>query len=129
MTVTVATLGFPRIGPRRELKTALESHWAGKTDAAALLVGRCRPSRPDVEASARSRRRHHPVQRFLALRPRAGYDRDGRALSHRSMAGVEGAVGLDDLFRHGARRCRATPTTKDALMVTRMTAKAHLPPR
>jgi 5-methyltetrahydropteroyltriglutamate--homocysteine methyltransferase len=38
MTVTVATLGFPRIGPKRELKTALESHWAGKTDAAALLA-------------------------------------------------------------------------------------------
>ncbi|MDQ8756458.1 5-methyltetrahydropteroyltriglutamate--homocysteine S-methyltransferase [Sphingosinicella sp. LHD-64] len=30
MTVTVATLGFPRIGPRRELKFALESFWAGK---------------------------------------------------------------------------------------------------
>lgn len=38
MTVTVATLGFPRIGPRRELKTALESHWAGKSDQAALLA-------------------------------------------------------------------------------------------
>jgi 5-methyltetrahydropteroyltriglutamate--homocysteine methyltransferase len=38
MTVTVATLGFPRIGPRRELKTALESYWAGKTDQAALLA-------------------------------------------------------------------------------------------
>lgn len=38
MTVTIATLGFPRIGPKRELKTALESHWAGKTDAAALLA-------------------------------------------------------------------------------------------
>ena len=38
MTVTVATLGFPRIGPRRELKFALENHWAGKTDAAALLT-------------------------------------------------------------------------------------------
>src|SRR5690349_11563275 len=38
MTVTVAILGFPRIGPRRELKTALESHWAGKSDAAALLA-------------------------------------------------------------------------------------------
>lgn len=30
MTVTVATLGFPRIGPRRELKFALEGYWAGK---------------------------------------------------------------------------------------------------
>jgi 5-methyltetrahydropteroyltriglutamate--homocysteine methyltransferase len=38
MTVTVATLGFPRIGPRRELKTALESYWSGKTDQAALMA-------------------------------------------------------------------------------------------
>ncbi|WP_165186532.1 5-methyltetrahydropteroyltriglutamate--homocysteine S-methyltransferase [Caulobacter soli] len=38
MTVTVATLGFPRIGPKRELKFALESHWAGKTDAPTLLA-------------------------------------------------------------------------------------------
>jgi 5-methyltetrahydropteroyltriglutamate--homocysteine methyltransferase len=38
MTVTVATLGFPRIGPKRELKAALENHWAGKIDAKALLA-------------------------------------------------------------------------------------------
>ena len=38
MTVTVATLGFPRIGPKRELKTALESYWSGKSDAGALLA-------------------------------------------------------------------------------------------
>lgn len=31
MTVSVATLGFPRIGLRRELKFALESYWAGKS--------------------------------------------------------------------------------------------------
>ena len=37
MTVTIATLGFPRIGPRRELKHALESLWSGKSDEAALL--------------------------------------------------------------------------------------------
>jgi 5-methyltetrahydropteroyltriglutamate--homocysteine methyltransferase len=37
MTVTVATLGFPRIGPKRELKSALENHWAGKSDATSLL--------------------------------------------------------------------------------------------
>jgi hypothetical protein len=37
MTVTVATLGFPRMGPRRELKFALESHWSGKTSEAELL--------------------------------------------------------------------------------------------
>jgi 5-methyltetrahydropteroyltriglutamate--homocysteine methyltransferase len=37
MSIVTSTLGFPRIGPRRELKKALESHWAGKTDARALL--------------------------------------------------------------------------------------------
>jgi len=37
-TLAVATLGTPRIGPRRELKTALESFWAGKIDEKALLA-------------------------------------------------------------------------------------------
>lgn len=37
MTVTVATLGFPRIGPRRELKFALEKFWSGKIGEAELL--------------------------------------------------------------------------------------------
>ncbi|GGK03839.1 5-methyltetrahydropteroyltriglutamate--homocysteine methyltransferase [Pilimelia anulata] len=29
-------LGYPRIGPRRELKTAVEDYWAGRIDATAL---------------------------------------------------------------------------------------------
>ena len=37
-TLAVATLGTPRIGPRRELKTALESFWAGKIDEKSLLA-------------------------------------------------------------------------------------------
>ncbi|WP_454917697.1 5-methyltetrahydropteroyltriglutamate--homocysteine S-methyltransferase [Xanthobacter sediminis] len=36
-TIPVATLGTPRIGPRRELKAALENYWAGKTGEAELL--------------------------------------------------------------------------------------------
>ena len=32
------TLGFPRMGAQRELKTALERHWRGEIDAAALVV-------------------------------------------------------------------------------------------
>lgn len=36
-TIPVATLGTPRIGPRRELKIALESYWSGKSNEAALL--------------------------------------------------------------------------------------------
>jgi 5-methyltetrahydropteroyltriglutamate--homocysteine methyltransferase len=37
MTVTVATLGFPRIGPRRELKFALEEFWSGSLSREELL--------------------------------------------------------------------------------------------
>jgi 5-methyltetrahydropteroyltriglutamate--homocysteine methyltransferase len=36
-SLPVATLGTPRIGPRRELKLALESYWAGKSSEAQLL--------------------------------------------------------------------------------------------
>jgi 5-methyltetrahydropteroyltriglutamate--homocysteine methyltransferase len=35
--ITTANLGFPRIGRDRELKWALERHWRGELDAAALL--------------------------------------------------------------------------------------------
>ncbi|HEX7882126.1 MAG TPA: 5-methyltetrahydropteroyltriglutamate--homocysteine S-methyltransferase [Afipia sp.] len=35
-SIPVATLGVPRIGPRRELKIALEKFWSGKIDETAL---------------------------------------------------------------------------------------------
>jgi 5-methyltetrahydropteroyltriglutamate--homocysteine methyltransferase len=36
-SLSVATLGTPRIGPRRELKIALESFWSGASDEKALI--------------------------------------------------------------------------------------------
>ncbi|RTL51844.1 MAG: 5-methyltetrahydropteroyltriglutamate--homocysteine S-methyltransferase [Bradyrhizobiaceae bacterium] len=36
-SLPVATLGTPRIGPHRELKTVLESYWSGKTDETTLI--------------------------------------------------------------------------------------------
>ena len=36
MTIA-ANLGYPRIGPRRELKTALEAFWAGRSGEEDLL--------------------------------------------------------------------------------------------
>ncbi|MEP9404097.1 5-methyltetrahydropteroyltriglutamate--homocysteine S-methyltransferase [Sphingomonas sp. VNH70] len=56
MTVTIATLGFPRIGARRELKFALESHWSGKTTATELAY-----------AAADLRRTHWTRQRDLGV--------------------------------------------------------------
>src|SRR5687768_6491430 len=38
MSIPTAALGFPRIGPRRELTAALESEWACKTTEADLLA-------------------------------------------------------------------------------------------
>ncbi|MDR2872168.1 MAG: 5-methyltetrahydropteroyltriglutamate--homocysteine S-methyltransferase [Xanthomonadaceae bacterium] len=50
--ITVTTLGFPRIGARRELKYALESHWRGDTCA------------DDLYTAARElRHRHWTLQR------------------------------------------------------------------
>src|SRR5206468_6490595 len=37
MSIIVSTPGFPRIGPRRELKTSLERYWSGKSDSTTLL--------------------------------------------------------------------------------------------
>ncbi|MDY0170973.1 MAG: 5-methyltetrahydropteroyltriglutamate--homocysteine S-methyltransferase, partial [Thermoguttaceae bacterium] len=36
--VVATNLGFPRIGPRRELKRALEQFWAGKCSTDELLA-------------------------------------------------------------------------------------------
>lgn len=36
--IGTTVLGYPRIGPDRELKRALERYWAGKNDEAALLA-------------------------------------------------------------------------------------------
>jgi 5-methyltetrahydropteroyltriglutamate--homocysteine methyltransferase len=38
MKIITHNLGFPRIGPRRELKKALESYWAGRNTEAQLLA-------------------------------------------------------------------------------------------
>ncbi|WIX97970.1 5-methyltetrahydropteroyltriglutamate--homocysteine S-methyltransferase [Amycolatopsis mongoliensis] len=38
MTIGTTVLGYPRIGPDRELKRALERYWAGRIDASALLA-------------------------------------------------------------------------------------------
>ncbi|MFH5226978.1 hypothetical protein, partial [Antrihabitans spumae] len=41
VTFSATVLGTPRIGPRRELKRAIESYWAGKIDQVELASGPC----------------------------------------------------------------------------------------
>jgi len=45
-TFTTTVLGYPRIGPRRELKRAVESYWAGR-----IGVEKPRKSRPSCAAT------------------------------------------------------------------------------
>jgi 5-methyltetrahydropteroyltriglutamate--homocysteine methyltransferase len=47
-------LGYPRIGPRRELKKALEAHWAGELDAGALARAAAEIESANLRAQAQA---------------------------------------------------------------------------
>ena len=36
--IFTSNLGYPRIGPKRELKFALEDYWSGRSDLESLLA-------------------------------------------------------------------------------------------
>ena len=100
MTVTVATLGFPRIGPRRELKTALE-RLLGRQAAPGVAGDRRRPARQGLGAQRDPAwtSSHPTISRSTIMcwtRSRWW------APCRRSTAGAAtGRAG--NLFRHGAR--------------------------
>ncbi|SFO38355.1 methionine synthase (B12-independent) [Candidatus Pantoea varia] len=103
MTILNHTLGFPRIGLRRELKKALESYWAGDSTQQALL------------ATGRELRVRHWQQQkeagvdLLPVGDFAWYD---HVLTTSLLLGnvparhqnKEGTVDLDTLFRVGRGR-------------------------
>jgi len=103
MTILNHTLGFPRIGLRRELKKALESYWAGNSTQQALL------------ATGRELRARHWQQQkeagvdLLPVGDFAWYD---HVLTTSLLLGNvparhlnnEGTVDLDTLFRVGRGR-------------------------
>jgi len=93
--VTTHNLGFPRIGARRELKTALENYWKGETSAADLNA-----------AGAELRRRHWDLQSGLGLLPVGDFSFYDQVLDMSFMLGnipdrVRGLEGnaLDNYFR------------------------------
>jgi 5-methyltetrahydropteroyltriglutamate--homocysteine methyltransferase len=97
MTVTVATLGFPRIGPKRELKTALETYWAGRSTQTALLA-----TAADLRASAWERQ----YELGADIVPSNDFSLYDHVLDTASMVGAipaiygwsGGQVGLDTYF-------------------------------
>ncbi len=101
-SLPVSTLGTPRIGPRRELKFALESFWSGKSGEAALL-----------EAAAGLRAANWARQRALGVTniPSNDFSLYDHVLDTSVMVGAipdaygwnGGKVSLADLLRPGAR--------------------------
>lgn len=103
MTILNHTLGFPRIGLKRELKEALESYWAGKATREALL-----------ETGRELRARHWQQQKqagvdLLPVGDFAWYD---HVLTTSLLLGNvparhqndDGTVDIDTLFRIGRGR-------------------------
>ena len=54
--IASAILGFPRIGPHRELKQALEAYWNGKLDAAGLEL-----AAKGLRSARWLRQKHHGI--------------------------------------------------------------------
>ena len=101
----VASLGTPRIGPRRELKFALESFWSGATSESAL-----------IEAGAGLRAANWARQKKLGVTviPSNDFSFYDQVLDTSVMVGaIPGDLSLGrrpgaarDLFRDGPRRAR-----------------------
>ena len=96
--MAIATnLGFPRIGPRRELKWAVEAYWAGKIDEAAML-----------ETAAAIRKNNWLLQKQQGLQhiPSNDFSLYDQVLDTTAMVGAiparyghtPGEVGLDTYF-------------------------------
>ncbi|WP_315708817.1 5-methyltetrahydropteroyltriglutamate--homocysteine S-methyltransferase [Brenneria uluponensis] len=103
MTILNHTLGFPRVGLRRELKKAQESYWAGNTTQESLLaVGR------DLRARHWQQQKDAGVD-LLPVGDFAWYD---HVLTTSLLLGnvparhqnADGSVDLDTLFRIGRGR-------------------------
>jgi hypothetical protein len=119
------TLGFPRMGAHRELKFALEKHWRGEIDLAALEA-----------TGAELRERHWAVQKeagldFVTVGDFAFYD---HVANHIQMLGCEPVrfgfyrpgARTQPLLRDGAwcECCRAAiPTALDCGCVLRQMKK------
>ncbi len=97
MSIGISSLGFPRIGPHRELKSALELYWSGKIDAEELQAD---------AAALRSRNWTAQRDRGVTVLPSNDFSMYDHVLDTSAMLGVVPeaygrlgrAVGLDTYF-------------------------------
>jgi len=100
MTILNHTLGFPRVGLRRELKKAQESYWAGKSSQQALLA---------VGRELRARHWQQQKEAGVDLLPVGDFAWYDHVLTTSLLLGnvparhqnTDGSVDLDTLFRIG----------------------------
>ncbi|WP_428944439.1 5-methyltetrahydropteroyltriglutamate--homocysteine S-methyltransferase [Pantoea sp. FN060301] len=103
MTILNHTLGFPRVGLRRELKKAQESYWAGNSTQEALLA---------VGRELRARHWQQQKQAGVDLLPVGDFAWYDHVLTTSLLLGniparhqnKDGSVDLDTLFRLGRGR-------------------------
>ena len=131
-------LGYPRIGRRRELKRAVEAHWAGTTDEATLEQTAAELRRATRERLAElglgrddssipeSFSYYDQVldaaltvgalpERFAHLRDADGVDRPRRVLHRRARRGRARAPRDDEVVRHELPLPRARDRPRDGL--------------
>ncbi|VDY46853.1 5-methyltetrahydropteroyltriglutamate--homocysteine S-methyltransferase [Salmonella enterica subsp. enterica serovar Daytona] len=103
MTILTHTLGFPRVGLRRELKKAQESYWAGNSTREALLA---------VGRELRARHWEQQKQAGIDLLPVGDFAWYDHVLTTSLLLGNvsarhqnnDGSVDIDTLFRIGRGR-------------------------
>ena len=108
--IGATVLGYPRIGPNRELKKAVEAYWAGPLDAAAPRAGRRGPAGADLAAS-------WPTPASTRVRPGPSRSTTTCSTPPSLVGAVPAAVprgsrltALDELLRDGPRhRTAAAP--------------------
>ena len=115
---TGTILGYPRIGRRRELKRAVESHWAGATTEAELeqaAAGLRRATRERLAALGLGRVDATRLLRLGSQQRRGGHPGSRRERQHRGRG----------VSREVDRLRRAPPTTTTAASTAGFSAEAE----
>ena len=109
-----AVLGFPRIGAKRELKTALEDHWAGRSDESGLEAAAVAIRAENLKAGADA---------GIGVLPAGDFALYDHVLDTAELVGIVAerhggpqSVGLDAHFSRVPRRRRHHPARADEVV-------------
>ena len=104
MTTTIHNLGFPRIGAKRELKSAVEAYWAGKLSAVELEAVGAELRKRHWQQQASSGVQKIPVGDFAWYDQILEWSTTIGAIPKRFGQDEKEPVSIDTLFRMGRGR-------------------------